>query len=282
MRSHLWGTRKGPAMVTRDLLPALVTQLFEYGRHDRKSLVPTIDKARRIWRVSQSPRGDWSVGACVQAEVNSDEPVRWTCATNGMAWKHAAAGWWRTEAEAEVALEAALRDAYSDEFAAIAAAKAKHATGLASLAFYSERLESLKAQAEVVGWSSWFFNASGWSSGGQTQPYTEEAIAAFEAKVAEAELRQKEQAIFKAGVPPLFARLVALGVKTELDWSGNIRLIDEQAYRWVTPFAMTAAGLAELEAFVANEERRHTVPVVAKSLNLSGLFGGAAVVAKKK
>ncbi len=287
MREHLWGNRKGPAMVGRDQLTALVLQLRldgrlaaeHWGSSHRKSAAANIEKARYEWRISQSPRGDWLIKACVMAEILSDTPVRWTSATNGGAWKHAAAGWWRSKTEAEAALEAAIREVYSDEFAALAAAEAIRQAGLDALALYNDRLQAIKARAEVVGWSSWFFDAWGWSSGGGRKPYTEEAITAFEAEVLAVEQRRQEQVVFLTGVPPLFARLVTLDVKTELDYSGNVRLIEGD--HWVTPFPMTVAGLAELEAYVADQERRHTVPVVAKSLNLTGLFGGAAVVKKK-
>lgn len=96
-------------------------------------------------------------------------------------------------------------------------------------------------------------------------------------KAAEKERKDMEE-LFRATAPPFVARLVALGVKAELAY-GGVRLVVDGF--WKVLFPETATGLKELKTYVEEQERRHTVPVEAKKIDLSGLFGGAAKVTKK-
>ncbi len=104
-----------------------------------------------------------------------------------------------------------------------------------------------------------------------------DGIAKLKALVAKKAAEKEQESmrnLFQTVAPPFVARLVALGVKTDLDYSG-VRLVVDGC--WKTAFPATATGLQELQAYVEKQER----PVEAKKLDLSGLFGGAAKVTKK-
>ena len=269
------GGKRSPNVVRRDQLPELIRQLREDGTHYGKCVAPTAQKAREFFRIKKGVRGDWMVLGSLQGQVLTESPTRWLMATNGGAWMHAAAGWWPSEDTAKAALEAGIRMAYGDEFAAAAEAEAHRAAGAALRDKFAVRLAALEIRRQAVRarYDIWM-SLTGFSVGGAERPYTEEAVDAFEVEIEVEENAAAEKAAFDVAAPAFIERLIVLGVKIEMTYDGARLVVDGY---WKTAFPATATGLQELQVYVEKQER----PVEAKKLNLSGLFGGTAKVTKK-
>ena len=125
------GGNKPPPLALRTELAGLVRQLRGSTMARGASRVDSPEWAFGVCRIERGALGparrggDWRVYASIQGWVGSDDPVKWTSATQNGTWSHAAAGWWPTEAEAWAALTAAVREAYAEEYASRAAETAR-------------------------------------------------------------------------------------------------------------------------------------------------------------
>lgn len=265
----LGGGKKPPQVVQRNELPELVRQLREHGTHHDRPVATTIREARGHLTVKQGARGEWMVYAVIQGCMWSDSPVRWMAASNGMAWIHAAAGWWPTEGAAKAALEAAVASVYADEIAAKKAGEERLAALESVRDQFAPRLRAIEERRIAAGLSGYplYLALNDFSLMGPSAPYSEEAVTAAEARVAAGEQAKLEAEAFQIAAPVLVTRLTARGVQAELRYDGVYVIVNGC---WRREFPNMTVGLAALEAYVVEKER----PVETKSLNLSGLFGG--------
>lgn len=275
------GGRKAPAMVRKDQLAALIAQLREHGTHRDRKVLKEMGDVQKFFKTEEGTNGGWKVVGSLQGRVESDQPTRWTQATTGGAWVHAAAGWWNSEEEARAALDEATKIAFADELAENEEKRIRSVKNCAIRDVFSARLSALSARNQTThtfgyGISVW---ENGFSTGGAILPYTEENVAKSEATVTAHELRLAEQAKFEAAAPALVAELIRLGYEsTRIDYFG-INIIENGKYK---TFPKTLEGIETARAFINAETDRRTKFVMASAVNMAGLFGGAAVVSDKK
>ncbi|KKW31138.1 MAG: hypothetical protein UY76_C0065G0001 [Candidatus Uhrbacteria bacterium GW2011_GWA2_52_8d] len=271
--AKMFGGKHSAQMVSKEKLADLIRQLRNQGIHHCRPVAQKMVEARGLFQVELGGRGDWKVVGSLQGRVHGDSPVRWMCATNGGAWVHAAAGWWRTREAAEAALEAALSEVYSDEIFAVKAEEERRSAGLALRDRFADRLRTLEMRRKAIGgWYDLSMGSEGFSMGGGTKPYTQEAIDALEVEIAENESKDQCRKAFAAEAPALVARLSAAGIKARI-YYGVVELCRDS--QWGNEFINHKVGdLERLRTFVQEAERPAT-PVDLTKVDLSGLFGGS-------
>ncbi len=113
--SFLGIKRNSPNIVHKHLLPDLLEQAKNDSTHEHKRAMQTLRDAYDRCTIQKTNQGDWRIIILLQGRCTGDTPTTWNIATNGGAWVHAGAGYWKSKEDAESALREAMREVYREE-----------------------------------------------------------------------------------------------------------------------------------------------------------------------